>query len=130
MGDWGAEPWSNDEAADWFHRFWKGGGISLVVSEINDFDTNRGSYDSFRAASYVLQAFGNPYMWPTDVRSDLNDLIDRSIHVLTYMIEPPSEDWEFLEMCENDQKVIASVRRQIEALERRRSDIAERRRSA
>lgn len=69
-------------------------------------------------------------MWPTDVRSDLNDLIDRSIHVLTYMIKPPSEDWEFLEICENDQKVIASVRRQIEALERRRSDIAERRRSA
>jgi len=23
MGDWGAEPWSNDEAADWFHRFWR-----------------------------------------------------------------------------------------------------------
>jgi hypothetical protein len=39
------------------------------------------------------------------------------------MIEPPSDDWGFLDMWGNDPLVIASVRRQIEELKKRRSEI-------
>lgn len=123
MGDWGAEPWNNDEAADWFHRFWKDCGISQLITEIKNFDETQENYDSFRAACYVLQTFGNPYMWPMAFRSDLKELIDRGLHVLTCMIEPPSDDWGFLDMWGNNPLVIASVRRQIEELKKRRSEI-------
>ena len=57
MGDWGAEPWESDEAADWFHRFWKCG-FSILVDEIRNFDPRLEGYDSVRAAAYLLQTLG------------------------------------------------------------------------
>lgn len=123
MGDWGKEPWSNDEAAAWFHRFWKDRDLSVLIDEIMHFDGTKESYDSFRAASYVLQVFGNPYMWPTDHRKGLKELLERSIKVLTSMLEPPNENWGFLDMWGNDPDVVSSVRGQIEELQRRRSEL-------
>lgn len=124
MGDWNVEPWGNDEAADWFHRFWQGANISQIINEIRDFDEKHEAYDSFRAASYVLQSFGHPYLWPSAYRLDLKPLLDRSIEILTCMIEPPNANWGFLEMWGHDPKIIISVRFQIEALKQRRFEIA------
>ena len=122
MGDWGARPWENDEAADWFHRFWTKG-FSVLIDEIKNFDAREEGYDSFRAASYVLQTMGNPYIWPVEHASILKELLDRSISVLENMINPPNEDWGFLEMWGHDPKVTESVRHQIRELQTRRSEI-------
>ena len=122
MGDWGARPWENDEAADWFHRFWTKG-FSVLIDEIRNFDAREEGYDSFRAASYVLQTMGNPYIWPAAHGSILKELLDRSISVLENMVNPPNEDWGFLEMWGHDPKVTESVRHQIRELQTRRSEI-------
>jgi hypothetical protein len=122
MGDWGSRPWENDEAADWFHIFWKQCDISVLVDEINNFDEKQERYESFRAASYVLQAFGNPYMWPEQHKEILNDLLDKSIDVLEKMINPPNDDWGFLDIWGNSQKILDSVRDQINQLRIRRSE--------
>ena len=123
MGGWGSRPWQNDEAADWFHEFWKPRDIAFLINEINNFDEKQERYDSFRAASYVLQAFGSPYMWPAQHREILKELLDKSIDVLEKMINPPSDDWGFLDMWGNNQEVIDSVRDQINQLKLRRSEI-------
>jgi hypothetical protein len=122
MGDWGLRPWENDEAADWFHIFWKKSDISVLVHEINNFDEKQERYESFRAASYILQTFGNPYMWPEQRKAILKDLPDKSIDVLEKMINPPNYDWGFLDMWGNRQKIIDSVRDQINQLRIRRSE--------
>ena|SRR5215471_15954093 len=86
MGDWGVQPWDNDEAADWFHRFWTKG-FSVLIDEIRNFDAKEEGYDSFRAASYVLQTMGNPYIWPSEHHAVLKELLDKSISVLQSMID-------------------------------------------
>jgi hypothetical protein len=124
MGDWGKEPWNNDEAADWFHKFWKNSDFSVLIDEIENFNETEERYDSFRAASYVLQTMGNPYIWPAKHRQILKDLLDKSISILEKMINPPNDDWGFLDMWGNDPGVIESVRKQIAELRVRRSEIA------
>jgi hypothetical protein len=123
MGDWGAQPWSNDEAADWFHRFWKKSDFSVLIDEIRNFDQTQERYDSFRAASYVLQTMGNPYIWPSEHRAVLKELLERSVDVLEKMIHPPDETWGFLDMWGNDPQVVDSVRHQIAELKVRRSEL-------
>jgi hypothetical protein len=104
MGDWGPEPWESDEAADWFHTLWRRCDFSVLVDEIMNFDERKERYDSFRAASYVLQTLGNPYMWPQEHTSILKDLLDKSISVLEDMINPPNDAWGFLKCVGMTQK--------------------------
>jgi hypothetical protein len=122
MGDWGPEPWESDEAADWFHKLWRKCDFSVLIDEIRNFDEREEGYDSFRAASYVLQCLGNPYMWPSKHLDILTELLDKSISVLENMINPPNDAWVFLEMG-NDARVVDSVRSQITELRKRRSAI-------
>jgi hypothetical protein len=85
VGDWGAEPWANDEAADWFHRFWTKSDFALLINEINNFDERDErdeKYDSLKAAGHVLQTMGNPYIWPAQHLAVLKDLLDTSIRLL------------------------------------------------
>ena len=38
MGDWGAEPYETDEAADWFGKFIKGCDLSPIKDCIDNFN--------------------------------------------------------------------------------------------
>jgi hypothetical protein len=124
MGDWSAEPWGCDEAADWFHHIWKGCDFSILTGEIMNFDPLQERYDSVRAACYLLQTLGIVYVWPARHGSELKPLLEKSIAILTNMIAPPSDDWGYLEMCGNDPAIIPAVESQIIALRTRLRDLA------
>src|SRR4051812_28371658 len=98
MGDWSFKPWGNDDAADWFQRFWKSKDVALVVEEVERFDPKAERYDQLRAAAYLLESFGNPYVWPATQRGVLEPLLTRTIAILSDMIDPPDADWGFLDM--------------------------------
>ena|SRR3974390_175731 len=122
MGDCGPQPWENDEAADWFHRFWKGG-FSVLIGEIRNFDPRRERYDEVRAAAHLLQSLGIAYLWPSEHGAELKPLLNEAISILTKMINPPSDEWGFLDMWSNDPDVIKSVENQIDGLKGRLSQL-------
>jgi hypothetical protein len=124
MGDWNAQPPGNDEAADWFQRFWKKSDFSILVDEIRNFDEREERYDSVRAASYLLQTLGIVYVWPAEHREELKPLLREAISILTKMIDPPNGDWGFLDMWGNSADVIEAVKEQIIALRVRLSELA------
>ncbi|WP_306350328.1 hypothetical protein [Flavobacterium sp. '19STA2R22 D10 B1'] len=123
MGDWSRQPWGNDEAADWFHKFWKIKDFTILISEIEDFDPTEEKYDSIRAASYLLQTLGIVYVWPSEHLEVLKPLLNKAITILTHMVNPPNDDWGFLDMWGNDPAVIYSVKEQITLLEMRINDL-------
>lgn len=123
MGDWSSEPWGNDEAADWFHMFWKNSDFSLLINEIENFSPEDERYDSVRAASYLLQTIGIVYIWPVRHMDILKDLLIKSISILENMLNPPNEDWGFLDMWGGDIEVIRSVESQIVMLKKCLSDL-------
>lgn len=123
MGDWSREPWGNDEAADWFHVFWKNSDFSLLINEIENFSPEEERYDSVRAACYLLQTIGIVYVWPVRHMDILKDLLIKSISILTNMLNPPNENWGFLDMWGNDPEVIKAVESQIEILRVRLSEL-------
>lgn len=86
MGDWSVEPWGSDEAADWFHRFWNGGGFPALIGEIRDFAPRQEQYDSVRAACYLLQTLGVVYVWPAKYGAELKPLLEQAIVILSNMI--------------------------------------------
>ena len=118
MGDWGAKAWESDEAADWFHRFWKEG-WALVEQEIEAFDPAEERFESLRAAAHVLESFGNPFMAPTDFSGKLAGWLERSEEILRAMIDP-NDRWGFREMCTSDPTIVAAVEDQIGGLRKRR----------
>lgn len=122
MGDWGPRAWENDEAADWFQEFWKDG-WALVQKEIEEFDPTEEQYDSLRAAAYVLAAFGGSYLAPVAYLDKLRGWLVKTQEILGNMIDPPSEEWGFLDMWGNDPDVVTSVKDQIEALRTRRAEL-------
>ncbi|WP_028601576.1 hypothetical protein [Ottowia thiooxydans] len=123
MGDWSTKPWGCDEAADWFHRFWTKGGIAVLIREFEEFDERQEKYDSIRAASYLLQTLGITFVWPVDHSDELEPLLRKAILILKNMIDPPTDDWGYLEMCGNDPGAILAVKEQITALQDRLSDL-------
>jgi hypothetical protein len=124
MGGWSFKPWGNDDAADWFQRFWKSKDVALVVDEVERFDAKAERYDQLRAAAYLLETLGNPYIWPATQQAALKPLLTRTIEILSHMIDPPDADWGFLDMWGNDPGVIEAVREQIAALQARLADLA------
>lgn len=122
MGDWGHRPWETDEAADWFHTFWKKG-FPFLIEELDNFDEREERYESIRAACYILQTLGSPYMWPTEHLDRLQDLLDSGIKILENLINPPNKNWGFMDMWGEDKEVMDSVRNQIKALQKMRSEI-------
>ncbi len=111
MGDWGAQPWDSDEAADWFQRFWKQG-WSLVEQEVEEFDPAQERYDSLRAAAYVLATFGGVYTAPTSMREKLPGLIDKSESRLYDLLQSS----DFADIYGNDPDVRVNIESQIAAL--------------
>jgi len=120
MGDWGVEPWETDEAADWFHRFWTKGGISVLIDTIETFDEKTERYEEARAAAYLLQTLGIAYVWPVRYLDKLTTTLDKAIYILNCMIDPPNEDWCFLEMGGDRNEQIQAVQEQLVALRKRR----------
>ncbi|QIW15349.1 hypothetical protein A4G20_02870 [Pasteurellaceae bacterium RH1A] len=108
--------WSNDEAADWFHLFWKNNDFSLVVETILNFNLDDEEFDSFRAAVHVLCCFGSAYAFPVRYIEQRKVLILKSIEILNNMVNPQSEKWNFLENWDYDERVIKDIKRQIEYL--------------
>lgn len=124
MGTWNYNPWENDEAADWFQEFWKQQNFAVLINEINQFDPTEERYDAFRAACYLLQTLGNPYIWPAEHLAELKPLIQHAISILTQMIDPTNEDWGFLDMWGGSADVIKAVEEQIDAQKTRLGELA------
>lgn len=83
--------WANDESADWFHRFWQNNSFELVVDTILNFDLDNEEFDSIRAAIHTLSCFGSAYAMPIKYLEQKEQLILKSIEILTNMINPPSD---------------------------------------
>lgn len=123
MGDWSKEPWGNDEAADWYHKFWKQSDFTFLINEIKNFSPEEERYDSIRAACYILQTIGITHVWPTRHHDILKELLNKSITILENMINPPNETWGFLDMWGNDPGVTEAVESQIKILKIRLNDL-------
>lgn len=108
--------WGSDESADWFHRFWQSNNITLVIDTIEDFDVKTEEFDEFRSACHVLACFGSSYAFPVALLDIRQQVIEKAIDTLEKMLNPPSEEWNFLENWGNNKKVIASVTQQINNL--------------
>lgn len=120
MGAWDVEPWDNDTAADWFGDFFD----DLKIEKLQEAFKHYDDYDTIRAACYVLQSLGRIYVWPGERLDDLKPLLEKGIEHLTNMIEPPNDDWDFLELWDDNPEVVESVRQQIAELKARRTGIA------
>lgn len=69
MGSWGALPWENDDAADWFSDFMKETNIRphvmrTVHEEIDE--TTIDAINRIRAAISIFIMLGRNYVWPID----------------------------------------------------------------
>jgi hypothetical protein len=124
MGDWSFKPWGTDEAADWFHKFWKGKDISLLVDEIENFDPRAEGYERLRAAAYLLQVLGITFVWPVEHSGKLKPLLTKTVAILENFIAPPDDDWGFLDAWGNVPGVVDEVKEQIAALRQRLRDLA------
>ncbi len=123
MGDWGHQAWDSDEAADWFHQFWQGGGMPLVIAELAQFDPRSERYERVRAACQVLVAFGSPYAWPSHCsNADRIQSIERAVVILSHMLNPPNANWCFLEMGVHD-ATVQHVQAQLQQLIRLRDGV-------
>jgi hypothetical protein len=65
VGTWGASPWENDAAADWFDELFDKTGLASRVEETLTGDTEDQAPE-IRAAAYVLVALGHHFIWPSD----------------------------------------------------------------
>ena len=115
MGDWSKEPWGNDEASDWFAKFWKNNDLNLVIDEVINFDPIDEKFDSIRAACYVLTCFGHVYTWPSTVLDHRVEILSKAISILEKMIDLEDE-WGFLDMWGHDLEIIGLEQIQIKTL--------------
>ena len=116
MGDWGYKAYENDEATDWFARFWESKNFDLLQSTAANFDPRNENYDEIRAVGHVLICFGSPYACPSDFLDKLQPTIRKVVAILENMIDPPSDEWAFLEIWESSPQIIDEVKRQIAEL--------------
>jgi hypothetical protein len=113
MGAWGIEPWQSDGAADWFSGIFRNANPTHAVrSAFEHFD----NYDEIRAACHLLAGLGQIGVWPGEAET-LRVLLKQGVELLTAMIDPEDEEHDFLELWDDDPEIVASIRRQIAALE-------------
>jgi len=118
MGAWEAEPWGNDDAADWFSDAFEGIDIDIKVDKALEYFYD--NYDEVRAAAFLLDVLGEPYVWPGDLER-YEGHVQKALKILRAMIDEDSddEDMDFLELWDDDPEVISSVKSQIVNLEKR-----------
>jgi hypothetical protein len=122
MGAWGFEPWDDDSAADWFHRFFKGVNANARISRAFK---DRNNLPVIRGACFLLASLGRPYVWPGDPE-ELKELLERGIELLSRIAKPSDEDRDdddFLEYWDDDPAFIKAVRVQIAELRKRRAEL-------
>jgi hypothetical protein len=115
MGVWGIEPWDNDMASDWFVAFFRGIDVDKRIEEALQLGYNDEVYE-LRAACYILETLGRTYVWPGNI--ERQDQYLRTGIALLSEVNDPKTEWGkyFLDWWNNDSEMIASVKRQIEAL--------------
>lgn len=115
MGVWGVGPWDNDAAADWFNAFFAGIDVGKRIEEALQLGYND-EFDELRAACYILEVLGRTYVWPGEINR-LDGYLKTGINLLSEAIDPRTE-WGkyFLNWWNNDPEMIASVKKQIQAL--------------
>jgi hypothetical protein len=122
MGAWGLEAWENDEAADWFHRFFRGVNVN---ARIRAAFRDRNDLPVIRAACFLLGILGRPYVWPGDL-GELRELLERGIALLARMAKPSAEDRgddDFLEYWDDDPDFRKAVRAQLTQLRKRHEEL-------
>lgn len=124
MGAWSVKPWGNDEAADWFANFWQDKDFSPIITLIENFDPANEDYCEFRAACYLLETLGRPYVWPSNRLDDLRPALTKAIEILENMVSPPDENWFFLEEWDNDPEMVEALEQQIAALTKNLNQLA------
>ena len=118
MGDWGYKAYDNDEAADWFSRFWESKNFDLIENTLINFNPENENYDEIRAAAHILVCFGSPYACPYDFLDKLKPTIKEIIAILEKMIDPPDDNWVFLEIWDYSPSIIDEVKIQISELKK------------
>ncbi|WP_448953466.1 hypothetical protein [Labrys neptuniae] len=117
MGAWDFSPWGNDDAAGWYSRFLRGCDFVMLKREFEEFsEKDESKYDKIRAACYMLQCIGNPYIIPKTEEIEVKDLIEQGIRILSNMIDPPDQNWTYLDMWGGDEEVRSSIGEQIKTL--------------
>jgi hypothetical protein len=124
MGDFSFSPWGTDEAADWFASFWKDGGIEFLIKDIESFDLASERFEELRAAAYILQSLGIPYVWPATHLDRLRPTLEKTISLLEALVDSTQESSPFLDSWGNDPRAAKAVANQIAQLKSRISEIA------
>jgi len=120
MNAWEFNPWDNDDAAGWFSKFLRGCDFQMLQKEFDDFsESDESKYDKIRAACYILQCLGNPYIMPRHNEMDVKELIEIAVLILSKMANPPDDSWTYLDMWGNEQGVKDSLESQIATLKLR-----------
>ena len=107
MGTWGAAPWDNDAAADWFAEFMDTTGIAKQVEQTLQLDIDD-NYEEIGAASAVLVLLGHTYVWPVDD-------IDRHLELATSRLEEILEK----DIFEGEEEFTQSIQEEIKLLRSR-----------
>jgi hypothetical protein len=119
MGAWGVDPWDNDDAADWFKAFFRGGEFDDRIQRAFQHSQD---YDSMRAASYILQVLGRAYVWPGQV-SKLRSHFELAIASLNAMLDPDhAAHQELSGIWGEESAVFDSIRWQVAELTLRLKD--------
>lgn len=63
MGTWGAQPWENDEAMDWFASLLAESGFAEEVERTLRENPSE-SPEEIRAAAFIIGQLGRPEIWP------------------------------------------------------------------
>jgi hypothetical protein len=83
MGFWGAKPYENDDAADWFRHLWAEFPVPKKVEETLNLDVET-NHAQIRAAIHILLLLGDTYQWPID---DIDRHLDLAATRLEEMLE-------------------------------------------
>lgn len=113
MGMWGLAAWDNDDAADWFADLFAATKLAQRVEKTlkkKDLDEYAGE---IRAAAYLLQALGRPYIWPEE---DLQRHLRMAIEKLEAIreLEEYREETDLIERIDSE---IAELRSRLQALD-------------
>ena len=63
---------------------------------------------------------------PLEYLNELKKLLDRAIIILGRMVDPPDENWDYLNMGGNRERLIQAVEKQIPVLQERRKVLVNR----
>jgi hypothetical protein len=119
MGSWGAGPYENDAAADWFNSLLKPKARERLDRKLSETlltepgvpEGDRTAVGEFRAACHLLAALGDPFSWPGE-KIPGDELWSRAISGLRAL----QADEAWLATWTDPSGIRGSLRREIAAL--------------